>query len=149
MAKKRTKIIIFVVLLFILISASIGLFMFYQPVKDYANAGADIKMNVSKLISEFQNNEAEANKKYVSSNDVIQVNGILKEIINNPDGSISLTLVEKSDDSDKISATLEKSFNSKAKELQIGAKITIKGQCTGYQELIDKEVIMIRAGIVE
>lgn len=149
MAKKKTKIIIFVVLLFILISSGIGLFMFYQPVKDYANAGADISMNVSKLISEFQNNEVDANKKYVTSNDVIQVNGILKEIINNPDGSISLSLVEKTDDIDKISATLEKSFNSKAKGLQIGSKITIKGQCTGYQELIDKEVIMIRAGIVE
>jgi hypothetical protein len=147
MKTKKTKYYILGgILVLVLVGVGIGLSMYYKPHKDFAHAGADIVIKAGDLCAEFCADEAAANAKFVADNKTIQVSGIVRDLSKNQDGSWSIVL-NTNDASCTINCTLMPDESHKAEKLHAGASVKLQGQCTGMQELIDKQVIMIRCGL--
>jgi hypothetical protein len=134
------------ILLLVLVGIGAGLNMYFKQQKDYAHSEADFTVSAAALCNEFCTNEAGANKKYVAENKTILVTGVVKEISKNQDGSATVIL-HTSDPECTVSCALTKEESSKTAKVQSGSTVKIKGQCTGMQELLDKQVIMIRCGL--
>jgi hypothetical protein len=89
-----------------------------------------------------------ANRKYVNDDRTVLVSGVLSAVSVNSDSTSSLELQESGMEG-VVSCSLMPSENGKVPSLPKGRKVSVKGQCTGMQELVDKEIIMIRCVIVE
>ncbi|MDQ1267175.1 MAG: hypothetical protein QG635_2329 [Bacteroidota bacterium] len=148
MKKKNILFSLLIVVAVGIIGGGIGFYYYMKPVKNYAASEADIIIGARELIAEFAKNETAANLKYVSGNKTIQVSGRIGDIRQNDNGTETIVIEAGSPD-ETVSCTLIKYKAAAAVKYKAGSAITIKGQCTGYQELISKEVIMIRCGIVE
>jgi len=146
--KKRTLIILASVALVIIIAAIVGLSMYFKPVKNFSASKADITMSSKSFFEEFLKDQSTANSKYVVNDKTIQITGKIADIKKNDDGTVSVLLDVENPEGD-VSCALTKEESLKADKYKPGMTIIIKGQCTGFQELINKEVIMIRCGIVE
>lgn len=146
--KKKIIIILTVVLALGVIGGAIGIYFYTKPIKDFAGSKADISLTADDLFREFEKNESQATSRFVSDDKTIEVNGKVRDISKNSDGTSIITL-KTSDQNGTVSCALTPEESSKAAKLKADMKVVVRGQCTGYQELIDKEVIMIRCGIVD
>jgi len=146
--KKKLLIIGAIIALLAIICGSIGLYMFYKPTKNFSKSKVDVTLTSTGLFNEFLKDQNLANSKYVSTDKTIEITGKITEIKKNDDGTILIIFDVGNTDGD-VSCTLANEETPKAAKYHAGSIIKIKGQCTGYQELISKEVIMIRCGIVE
>jgi len=144
--KKSIKVSIFAVIILAVIGGSIGYYLFQEPVKNFADSSADIVLPAKTLFEEFVQDQNKAIAKYVSEDKTIQIKGKILEISKNSEG-IATLLIDVGNPEGDISCTLVKEESAKADKYKAGDVITIQGQCTGYQELINQEVIMIRCGI--
>lgn len=147
--KKKTWIIIAVIIIVVAgIGGSIGMYLFYKPVKNFASSRADLTFTSVALLREFQKDANSANSKFVSNDKTIQISGKIRDLKKNDDGTVTVTLDGGDPDSD-ISCSIVREESPKTAKFAPGLNVTLKGQCTGYQELINKEVVMIRCGIVD
>ena len=146
--KKRTIIILSSILLIILIGGAIGIYLYKKPVKDFADSKAEITLNAKAIFDEFVKDQNAAIAKYVSNDKTIQISGLISDVQIGNDGTVTIILDVANPDGD-VSCTLTPEESQKAKDLKPGTNINIKGQCTGFQELINKEVVMIRCGLVK
>ena len=144
--KKVTKIIGIVVIIAVL-GIGTGLYLFFKPTKDFAKSKADFTLSAQELFTDFSKDEKTSTTKYVSNDKTIEISGTVQSVSDNSDSTKTIILSVGNPDGD-ISCTLTKEQSAGAKILEKQA-ITLKGQCTGLQELIAKEVIMIRCAIVE
>ena len=144
--KTRNKIIIALIIIFIA-AVGIGTYLYFMPQKDYAAAKADYKIDVADLFNAFDTDEPAANQKYVTTNCVVQVSGILKEVITEQDLTTSVVLTSSTDDEAQLTCNLVKGAAA-PNQSQINQTITVQGQCTGFQGLIDKSVYMMRGAVV-
>jgi hypothetical protein len=148
--KVSKKIIIIIVSIVILVAIG-GAFAYYmsqKPVKDFASSEAEIVLEAKDIYSEFVNDEIAANAKYVTGDKTIEVTGKIIAVNKNEDGTAYLVL-DVSDPEGSLSCSLNEESSASVEKLSVGDLTTLRGQCTGFQELINKEVIMIRCGIVE
>ena len=146
--KKKLIIIGAIIAVLAIIGGSIGLYMFYKPTKDFSKSKVDVTLTSTGLFNEFSKDQNSATAKYVSTDKTIELSGKITEIKKNDDGTTLIILDAGNPDGD-VSCTLTNEESPKAGKFKAGSIIKIKGQCTGYQELISKEVIMIRCGIVD
>jgi hypothetical protein len=147
--KKKIIILGAVLLVLGIIGGGIGYYMYQKPVKNFAESTEDYKLTAIDLFNEFAKNEVAANQKYVVKDKTILVEGYLKDIKKNDDGTITVYFdVSSNDGSLSCTFSLEESAKIALNSLTKGKKISIKGQCSGMQELIEKEVIMIRCGLI-
>lgn len=79
----------------------------------------------TELFKAFEENESSANTKYL--NQVIEVSGILSEVLANQEGN-TVAILKSDDPLFGISCTLE----HPATDLSAGDSIVVKGVCTGY-----------------
>lgn len=144
------KIIIILLTLVVLgaIGGAYAYYMFQKPVKDFASSKSEIVLEAKTIYTDFVNDENAANAKYVAGDKTIEVTGKISEINKLEDGTASIIL-DVEDPEGGLSCSLSAESISELDKFANGSVITIKGQCTGFQELISKEVIMIRCGIVE
>jgi len=143
------KIIILAVVFIIVICGSIGFYMFNKTFKNIANANPDIIVSDDQIFSEFEKNETTATKKFVTGDPIIEVSGVIAEITQNADTTTTIVFQNPAKYTGDISCTIVKTDVEKTKKLKQREKVTIKGQCSGMQELIDKEVILIRCIICD
>ena len=146
--KKKLIIIGAILAVLAIIGGSIGLYMFYKPAKDFSKSKVDVELTSAGLFNEFLKDQNSATNKYVSTDKTIEISGKISEIKKNDDGTIMIILDAGNPDGD-LQCNLTNEESPKASKYATGSMIKIKGQCTGYQELISKEVIMIRCGIVD
>lgn len=146
--KRKTGYIMAVIALLIVIGAAFAIYLYQKPVKDFAASEADIKVSANQLIKDFIDKPQVAEKKYVEGNPTIQVTGKVKDITINT-GSPALISLETSIEDGVVSCTLADVADDKARSVKQGQRITLNGQCTGIQELLGREIIMIRCGIKE
>ena len=84
-------------------------------------------VNASKLIGDYEGNENLANSKYLGK--VIEVSGIVSEKSIDETGKLIITLRGK--DLGGIGCEFDKKFLDRAKTIQEGHEVHIKGICTG------------------
>jgi hypothetical protein len=117
--------------------------MFNKPKRDISKTKPEYTVTADQLLTEFTKNEQSANKKYLSESGgkVIQVSGIIAEIEQKGDTTLTISLKGLSD-SQRINCSMENTGIPKAKSLKAGDKVSIKGECTGYLD-ITNEVSMV------
>jgi len=142
----KTRILtygIWVVLIGLLAGICIAIYMFNKPKRDISNTKPEYTVTAEQLLTEFTKNEQAANSKYLSESGgkVIQVSGLIAEIEQKGDTTLTISLKGLSD-SQRINCSMEKTGIPEAKSLKAGDKVSIKGECTGYLD-ITNEVSMV------
>lgn len=122
MKKKIASLIIAV----IIITLSVGYYMYQKPVASLKNAQPDFEIGAQQLLTDFQNDEATANVKYLDK--IIAVKGNIKELI--IDGKIGTIFIETEDLLEGIACEVESIDGMHS--LNVGDAVSIKGRCTGY-----------------
>jgi len=129
-----------------LIVIGIALSMYFKPHKDFGASKPDLVVRADQLLMDFTKNETEANRKYVEGDETVMVEGIVDDVQTNPDTTVTIILKDNLMPG-SISCTLVPLESTKMLQIKKGISVRIKGQCTGLQELIDPQVIMIRCVI--
>jgi len=121
---KKLKISLIVVLILVLGGSAVAYFMWNKPHRNVENEKG-IVITASQLVKEYQQNEAEANKKYLDK--AIQVTGAIGEIKTNQEGKTTISLT--SDDAfTGVFCTLKEPPPG---NVAAGSAVTIKGICSG------------------
>lgn len=144
--KTRTKIILLLIASLSITGVIVGYYLYQKPVKNFADSSADITISAKDLFSAFIKDHQKATSEFVSNDRIIQVKGKIIDIISNPDGTVIISL-DAGEPGTAVSCNLVKEHSKKANKFKTGDIITLQGQCTGYQDLINQEVIMMRCGI--
>ncbi|MFA6233281.1 MAG: hypothetical protein WC824_03705 [Bacteroidota bacterium] len=145
---KKSRIALLAVLVIVLLAVAIGLMMYYKPHKDFAASTPDFELTVAELIGAFSSDEAAATAKYVSDDMTVLVSGIVHEIDTDTQGNAVIVLAQDGTDG-SVSCTLTPQESTASIAVKPGDPLRIKGQCTGMQELIEPQVIMIRCALAE
>ncbi len=119
----KFKIFLIIALILILGGSAVAYFMWNKPTRNVENEKG-IGITASHLVKEYQQNEAEANKKYLDK--TIQVTGSVSDVKNNQDGKATVILTSD-DPFTGVFCTLKESPGS----ISTGSSVIIKGICSG------------------
>lgn len=117
-------------------------YMYYKPHPKASGKPADFIVTAQEFLKAYTEDEAAADAKYLDK--IIEVKGLIRQISPADDGSMTITLGDKSEIGG-VSAALLQTETEKIKNLKVGDEVTIKGFCSGY--LMD--VIMVKCMINE
>jgi len=129
----RKNTLLFVAVFVALVIAVGGYFAYNAWNKEHANA-ADVealKVDAGKILKEFQSNEIEANKSYLSK--VLEVEGEVSEV--GADSTHKIMLSVPDEMMEGIVVSLDKRYAENAMEIKPGMRIKVKGFCSGYLQL--------------
>ncbi len=119
----KSKIFLLIALVLILGGSAVAYFIWNKPQRNVENEKG-IGITASQLVKQYQQNEAEANKKYLDK--TIQVTGNVSEVKNNQDGKATIMLTSD-DPFTGVFCTLKES----AGNINTGSSVVIKGICSG------------------
>lgn len=148
--KMKRKTIIRYIILPIILILSVAVIYIYKEYnrthKDTLKLKPDYSITASAFLKEFESNENESNKKYWDK--VIQVKGIIKEIVKDDRGFYSIVLGDTSKLS-SVRCSIDSSHNTTIKSVNLGEEVALKGICTGYNadELLGSDIILVRSVI--
>lgn len=134
----RSKKIKYALLGIFLIILGVALYAYKEYNRGVAKLdtqAAAYQLQADSLIGAYTLQEDSANAKYLGK--ILQVKGIVAEVLHPTDAPITLSLGD-SNSTSKVSCSLDSSLNNANIYPNIGDSITIKGVCTGY--LIDVEL---------
>jgi hypothetical protein len=123
---------------FLLTVLGIAIYAYIEYNRKPANLNtlkADVQISAEKLVTDFVNDEATANLKYLGK--VISVKGAITDIENQNDTLITIFLGDTLL-TNKVSCLLDMQNVGIVKNKKIGEFINIKGVCTGF--LMDVEL---------
>lgn len=129
----RNKKFLFITVLALLVLGAGGYFIYNAWNKEHANASdvEALKVDAAKLLKEFQTNESDANRTYLSK--VLEVEGEVAEI--GADSAHKLMLSVPDEMMEGIVVSLDKRYAENAKNIKTGMRIKVKGFCSGYLQL--------------
>jgi len=125
------------ILLLVVAGGAFAFYMYNKPHKNISKSKTDVELSASQLFSDFENNEVEANTKYLDK--VMEVEGVVKEITKDENGMTSITL-EGGSDMFGVICQMDDLSKHKRTDFKEGEKVTFKGICTGV--LMD--VVLVR-----
>lgn len=129
----RNKKRLFIAVFALLVLVAGGYFIYNTWNKEHANASDVEALNVDsgKLLREFQSNENEANKAYLSK--VLELEGEVVEI--GTDSATKIILSVPDEMMEGIVVSLDKRYAENAKNIKTGMRIKVKGFCSGYLQM--------------
>jgi hypothetical protein len=143
--KKRWYVVIGLAVV-ILAGAGVGLMMYFKPHKDFGASKPDLTVTAVEILAAFDKDEAAATARFVADDKTVLVSGTIADIADGEKGAKQVILAGGAPDA-TVSCTLTPEESQSALSLKKGQSIGIKGQCTGIQTLLDKQVIMIRCAV--
>ena len=143
MKRKKLKIILAVIALIMVSGGLYAYKEFTRKVKDLTYVKAGVSMDASGLISEFENNEADGNSKYLDK--IIAVKGKVKSVEKNDHGHFTVILGDENNMS-SVRCSMDSIHQLDVADIPAGTIITMKGACTGFNkdELLGSDVILNR-----
>lgn len=123
MKKSRSKTVLIIFLLLVVAGAAVVYFMWNKPNRTVANEKG-IEVTAAQLVKEYQENEQEANKKYLDK--ALQVTGAVSQLDKNQEGKTTVML-----SSDDAMTGVLCTLKEEAGTIAAGSTITIKGFCSG------------------
>jgi len=123
--------IIFTIFIIIAGGVATGAYLFNKPRQSVMNIDPAYSLSASSLVSEFEEDEAKSNEKYLGK--VIEVTGIVD--ISNLDEKGVLNITLRGGDLGGVGCQFETNNKSVTNKLTAGQTIKVKGICTGI--LID------------
>lgn len=148
-AMKKTHLILLGALALGIAGGGFGLLQYYKPHKDFGASAPDYTLTVNQLWKEFDAGEPAANAKFVAGDKTILLTGRISDVTTNGDGTCAVALSGEQGLPGSVACTMMPFESAKAQKLKAGETVRLKGQCTGMEELIEKQVVMIRCVIVE
>lgn len=121
----------------LLIGILAAYFIYNKPHKNMTKTEADISVSAFDLFTEFEQNEAKANEKYLEK--VILVEGEIRDVSTNETGNVSLTL-KSSSDMFGVICQMDDLTEHERTDFSVGETVSLKGICTGM--LMD--VVLVR-----
>jgi hypothetical protein len=131
------KKILLALLAIVAIGGAIGFYLYNKPAERTVSADAEFTVQAPALFSEFENNEGQANSKYL--NKVVAVQGKVLSIAKGDSAGVSITLEAGSEMFGVSCLVPEVGETANLKE---GDNITVKGLCTGM--LMDVVLVKCR-----
>jgi len=119
-----------------LIGIVYGLYEYNRGPRDLSKEKVDVTIDANELFSMFETNESEANTNYLDK--VIAVSGTIDHLDEN---NINLKL-----ENPMNSIACELGINESTEGLKIGKKITVKGQCAGFNLM---DVVLVKSVIIK
>lgn len=146
---KRKKIIRYILLSFLLITAAAALYIYKEFNRTHTDTGKlkpDFSVAAAALLEEFVTDERSSEKKYWDK--VIRVEGVLKGIETDDKGFFTLALGDTSSMT-AVRCSIDSAHNHEVKGVRKGTVVAIKGICSGYtaDELLGSDVILVRCVI--
>jgi hypothetical protein len=132
---KTKKYILGLVILCVIIAVSFAVREYNRKPSTLVNSPAAYRVLAGNLVSEYQVNEALADKKYLGK--VIEVEGLLAAINSEADTLVTFFLGD-TNSMKKVSCLLDRTIPINSKKYRPGEVLTIKGICTGV--LMDVEL---------
>ncbi len=114
--------------------------------KDLIYAKADHVTRVHEFVNEFEEDEKEANEKFIDK--IIAVNGSVKDVVKDDDEFYTIVLGDGSGTS-SVRCSMDADHQLEAVLLKLRSNVTIKGVCTGFNadDLLGSDVILNRCVI--
>lgn len=131
--KKYLKYILFLAI----VGGALGFYMYNKPHQNMLKAVADMQLSATQLFTDFENDETQANTKYLDK--IVEISGVVKEVSKDENGMTSLTL-ESGSDMFGVICQMDNLTKHQRTDFKEGEKIRIKGICTGV--LMD--VVLVR-----
>lgn len=131
-----------ILVLFLILAALAGAFAYYlysKPLADLNSSIPDFIMSADELLNTFEENEDEANSKYLDK--IVQISGTIEKIEKSNNGNS--VLLDAGSMMGYIS--FEMHIDQDLSKFAEGDEITLRGVCSGY--LMD--VVLNRAVVVE
>lgn len=149
MNKKILRFTLFAAGAAVVLGLCVAIYMFYKPQRDVVGEKPSFTLTAGELYKEFSTNEPQANQKYLSDKNgkIIQLSGIVSEIIAQADTAVSISIKDKEMKIGAILCSVGRNDVSKASKFKVGDKIVLKGECTGYMDLTN-EVSMSKCVIL-
>ena len=143
--KTWIKIVLIIVAIGLLGIAYIYFFMYNKPHLNVEKATAEYTLKAEDLYKEFKANKDAAGKKY--NGKVIEINGPVKKIEKSDTLTVAVFIFEQGLFGDQgVRCTFLPDQIAKAKNVEPGNELKIKGFCTGFN---DTDVILEKSSIVE
>lgn len=123
-----------IVLILIFLAVAIGAYFYVsseisRKTPSMLDSQEDFKVEAINLLTEFEANSVLANQKYLGK--IILLSGNLKAIETNEKGFYTLVLGDSSSMS-SVRCSMDNSVGLDSEKPQIGSKIQIRGECTGF-----------------
>lgn len=128
---------LYIALIFAALSAAYAFYMYNKPVESLKSEKPAFSMSASQLLEDYEQNENDANTKYLDK--VIEVKGEIDKI-ENANGKTSIYLATDN----MMSSVICELDNAENLTVEKGDIITVKGLCSGY--LMD--VVLVRSLII-
>lgn len=125
-----------------LIAGIVAYLMYNKPHDNISNAVVDISISSEQLFSEYEQNEAEANAKYLDK--LVQVTGAVQSVLKNDKGMPQVTL-NSGDELSGVICELDDLSEHSRMEFKEGEIVSFKGKCSGM--LMD--VVLVRCVEIE
>ena len=126
--KKRSTLIIAIIVLLGLAGAAVGGMMYFKPHADLNSLTADYHMTAADVLAAFSEDENTANQKYVDK--VIEVSGVVADVTDTGDGGVVIALRDEGEMLG-VNCSFQAADAAKAKALSVGDEVSIKGFCSG------------------
>jgi tRNA_anti-like len=147
---QRRTITILIIIGALLLSFMYGWIEYHRESKSLNNVEAAFSSDAAQLISEFESNNAAAEKKY--SGRVLEVNGNIKQVEKDSDGNYTLVLGAASGMS-AVRCSMDSTINDELLNIKDGDHVTVRGNFTGYQKdetgLLGSDIQLNRAVIAK
>jgi hypothetical protein len=129
----------------VLAAVLVYFFVYNKPQPDYAKKKPDFEVSAADLLAEFKNNTETANQKY--NGKVLLVSGVLSYVEQSDSLLIAVFAIEVGLFGDEgVRMAFIPEFNDEISAVLPGSQISVKGYCTGYNEV---DVIMEHCSIPE
>lgn len=140
--KSWLKKLLLIVVILVAIGGITIYLIFSEKFEDTRKQKADFTLTAGDLISEFQQNDSAANKKYAEK--IVLVNGKIAET-EAADTTINIKMIDTLTGSYIIFAFQEQHIKE-AKQLKEGDTVSIKGSCSGgsYSKILETEFISFK-----
>lgn len=156
MKQKKIKLVVSVILAVLLITGSIGAYLFFKPHRNVQETEAYATIKARELTNEFTADAAKANAKYLASDGnskVLIVEGRVSTVSTNQKGEQVIVLKDE-DSKVGVSATFTKETGSNTASVKIGDLVKIKGSITAgnrYDADLDlhEHAILVQCDIIK
>lgn len=133
------KKIIIPLIIFAVLAAGIGYYMYNKPVASLNDAKADVTVTADQLLTDYESNEAAANDKYLGK--VVEVSGTVSQV-STEEGKNKVHF-ETSNPIATVISELDE--GNSAEGIAVGTHAKVKGMCSGYLS----DVILVRSTVVQ
>ena len=156
MKKSKTKKIILIIAVIVVLAAIYPVYLFFMPHRDVQQTEAFATLSSKELVSEYLKDNAAANAKYLEkdgNSKVLIIEGVIASISEDQNNQ-TVILLKDADEEAGVNCTFLTEATNHIKNLKVGDKIKVKGFITlgaSYDDDLEmyEDVIMQDCDIFE